>query len=285
LKSLGVVVPPKPEQQAILTFLDRETSRIDRLIIEQRTLIERLKEKRIAIICRAVTKGLNLSAPMKQSGVNWLGVVPVSWTLTKLKKVAEFVGGGTPDTTKSEFWDGGIPWVSSKDMKSEIIRDTEDTISQLGLESSASRIVRPGSVLMVVRSGILRHTIPVAINEVPVSINQDIRAITFNNEMDPRFFMRLVQGLQEELLFAWRKQGATVESLEQDYVSNTIVPVPPIDTQVEIVGYLERVMSDLDQLVAEAESGIELLLEHRSALISAVVTGKVDVRTSMAGTA
>jgi type I restriction enzyme S subunit len=95
----------------------------------------------------------------KPSGVEWLGDVPADWILRKLKFVASFVGGGTPSKDNSQFWDGEIPWVSPKDMKAEIVDDAEEYITAEGLAKSATRLVNSGSVLIVVRSGILKHLI------------------------------------------------------------------------------------------------------------------------------
>src|SRR5689334_6780235 len=111
------------------------------------------------------------------SDMLWSEVAPADWKHQKLKYVARFVGGGTPDKSTPEFWNGDIPWVSPKDMKTDEIFDTEDHITTEGLQSSATNLVQPGAALIVVRSGILRHSIPVAINRVPAAINQDMRAI------------------------------------------------------------------------------------------------------------
>jgi type I restriction enzyme S subunit len=215
----------------------------------------------------------------KHSGVEWLGKVPEHWLLKKLGSIATFRGGGTPAKDKADFWNGDIPWVSPKDMKSESIEKTEDAITEAGLASSSTSLIPPGAVLMVVRSGILKHTIPVAINRIAVTLNQDMKAIV----LDPveglsEFFLRWVQGLNELLLHVWLKQGATVESVEQSYVSSTDFPLPPISEQQDICSFLQVETAKIDQLVKEHHRLIGLLQERRSALISAAVTGKIDVR-------
>ncbi len=108
----------------------------------------------------------------KDSGVEWLGEVPAHWELSRIKAVASFTGGGTPSRENLAFWNGDIPWVSPKDMKVELIEDAEEGITALGLSSSSSELVPIGRVLIVVRSGILKHTIPVATNAVPVALTQ-----------------------------------------------------------------------------------------------------------------
>lgn len=209
----------------------------------------------------------------KDSGVEWLGWVPEHWQLRRLKHMARFSGGGTPTRDNPEFWSGDIPWVSPKDMKSEFIAGAEECITAAGLSGSSSSMVPAERVLMVVRSGILKHTIPVAINSVPVALNQDMKAIWLDsNYLSSRFFMRWVQGLNDDLLNVWLKQGATVESIEQDYLSDTLMPVPPVSERERIVQCLDRETARIDALIEKKTRFIELLREKRQALITHAVT-------------
>lgn len=277
--AVPVPLPPHTEQSTIADFLDRETTKIDDLIAEQQRLIELLKEKRQVVISHAVTKGLNPDVPMKYSGIEWLGKVPGHWGLNKLKYFTSFSGGGTPSRDNPKYWNGDIPWISPKDMKLEKLSSSKEYITELGLESSSTLLLSPGQVLMVVRSGILKHTIPVAINDVSVALNQDMKALNFSDDSCLNsFFLRWVQGLNDVLLFAWAKQGATVESIEQEYLAETIISLPPIEEQNQIIDFLDCETTKIDELIAEAQRAIELLKERRIALISAAVTGRIDVR-------
>jgi type I restriction enzyme S subunit len=218
----------------------------------------------------------------RDSGVEWLGDVPEHWCLRKLKTIASFAGGGTPNRDNLAFWNGGIPWVSPKDMKAEGIYDTEEHITIEALESSAANIRRAGEVLLVVRSGILRHTIPVAINFVSVALNQDMKALAFQSDKClPDFFLRWVQGLNKELLLVWGKQGATVESIEHTFLAETQIPLPPLEEQSAIAAFLDRETAKIDALVEEQRRLIELLKEKRQALISHTVTKGLDSETPM----
>ncbi|MET3578922.1 type I restriction enzyme S subunit [Mesorhizobium robiniae] len=201
----------------------------------------------------------------------WSDRLPPLWTRQKLKYVARFIGGGTPDKSKSEFWNGDIPWVSPKDMKTEEIFDTEDHITPEGLQSSATNLVQPGAALIVVRSGILRHSIPVAINRVPATINQDIRAIVPNDCLRVDYLARLIDGFQAELLRLWSKEGATVESLEYDLVASTEIPVPPMVAQTSIVAFLDRETAGIDALLAAKQRLLELLAEKRRAIVTEAI--------------
>lgn len=267
------------EQQTIAQFLDYETAKIDALIAKQEQLIELLKEKRQAVISHAVTKGLNPDAPMKDSGVEWLGQVPEHWQIAPLKYLCSFTGGGTPSKDNLSFWtDGNIPWVSPKDMKTSRIYKTQDYITETALIESSTQLIKQGALLIVVRSGILQRNIPIAINEVPVTLNQDMKALRFNNKINVNYVENLIIGHVPELLLEWSKEGATVESIEHEYLANTSFPVPPLDEQIQINLELEKFSNIYQTLETKAVTAIELLQERKTALISAAVTGKIDVR-------
>lgn len=218
----------------------------------------------------------------KDSGVDWLGEVPMHWHLHKLKHVAEIVGGGTPSREKLDYWNGDIPWVSPKDMKSEMISSAEECITELGLKSSTTSLQEAGRVLMVIRSGILQHTLPVAINALPVALNQDMKSFSFDeSKCLPEFFLRWVQGLNDDLLLAWANEGATVESINQSLLQNTILPLPDVDEQKAISSFLDVETSKIDGLVSEQRRLIELLKEKRQAVISHAVTKGLNPNAPM----
>ncbi len=283
LENLTVCYPPLQEQQKIANFLDHETAKIDSLIAKQESLIELLKEKRQAVISHAVTKGISSingsQCPMKDSGVKWLGEVPEHWDMTPLKHLCDFSGGGTPTKDNLSYWtNGSVPWVSPKDMKSQRITKTSDYITNRAVAESSTNYVDSGALLMVVRSGILQRTIPVAINDVIVTLNQDMKALKFNQKMAVDFAMHFIVGNEKALLLEWSKEGATVESIEHEYLANGLLPVPPMDEQLSIVQHLCSKMEKFSQLEARTRTGISLLEERKTALISAAVTGKIDVR-------
>jgi len=278
INNFAVAVPTIKEQTQIARFLDHETAKIDALIHEQERLIELLQEKRQAVISHAVTKGLAPGVPMKDSGVEWLGEVPAHWQMIPLKYLCSFSGGGTPAKENLEYWNGEIPWVSPKDMKSLWISASIDRITNIAVAESSTSLVKPNAVLMVVRSGILQRTIPVGINIVDVTLNQDMKALRFFVDGFQRYFVFLIKGFEPSWLLEWRKQGATVESIEQEYLAESLVPVPPIEEADAIVSKMDGIASQYQSLEDEARNSSKLLKERRSVLISAAVTGKIDVR-------
>jgi type I restriction enzyme, S subunit len=218
----------------------------------------------------------------RDTGIEWLGEVPAHWTIPRLRDVSRFSGGGTPARDEPSYWNGDIPWVSAKDMKSEYIHDTEEHITSAGLAGSSAQIVPPGQLLMVVRSGILKHTIPVSVNLVSLAVNQDVKVLQSAPEVcDSRFLMRWVQGFNAPLLLEWSKQGATVESIEHEYLSRTVLPLPPLPEQTAIASFLDRETAKIDALIAEQERLIALLQEKRQAVISHAVTKGLDPNVPM----
>lgn len=218
----------------------------------------------------------------KDSGVEWLGQVPEHWALSKIKDFVTFQGGGTPTRDNLAFWNGTIPWVSPKDMKSDVILSAEECITEAGLRGSSTKLIEPGEVLIVVRSGILQHTVPVAINDVAVALNQDMKALRPDVERClPRFLFHWIKGLNDILLSVWLKQGATVESVEHAYLANTLFPLPAIAEQNRIVQFLDQETGKIDALVAEQERLMELLKEKRQAVISHAVTKGLNPNAPM----
>lgn len=271
-------LPSREEQTAISTYLDKETTRISQLIYEKQNFIDLLKEKRQALISHFVTKGLDDNVPMKDSGVEWIGEVPEHWELRPVKYLCKFMGGGTPSKDELSYWNGDIPWVSPKDMKRFWISDSIDKITEQAIQESSTNIVPEGSVLLVVRSGILQKVIPIGMTTRAVTLNQDMKALSFFRPELALFFAYFVQGGGVNLLLNWRKQGATVESLEHEYIARFPIPTPPVEEARLICAQLDKELTVFDALTSETESSIELLKEHRTALISAAVTGKIDVR-------
>jgi len=163
------------------------------------------------------------------------------WPVVKLSDVATLSSGGTPSKSNPAFWNGDIPWVSPKDMKSNRIEDAEDRITRDAISESAARIVGPDSVLAVVRSGILAHTFPVATIARDISFNQDIKAITpKNGSLLPPYLFWMLKSREAQILRIGVKKGATVHSLSNGYLEALRFPLPRLDEQQRVVGLLNR---------------------------------------------
>lgn len=278
LNSFEIPLPPRTEQDRIVSFLDHETAKIDNLIERQQQMIEFLKEKRQAVISHAVTKGLNPDVPMKDSGVEWLGKIPEDWQLKQIRHLCTSNGGGTPSKSNPKFWVGNIPWVSPKDMKVQYISDAEDHVSEDAVKQSSTKKIPTGSVLIVVRGMILAHSVPVAINTKVVTINQDMKALIPNGNISCDYLHLVLIGLKRILLELTDNSAHGTKCLRTDLFEKMWVPLPSLQQQHTIVSEINKKVIKIDGLIHLQEEAKALLLERRTALISAAVTGKIDVR-------
>lgn len=276
---LEVAVPPLTEQHAISTFLDRETAKIDALIAEQERLVALLSEKRQAVITHAVTKGLDPTVPMKDSGVEWIGEVPADWKVPPLRQLARLESGHTPSRQKPEWWRNcTIPWFTLSDIWQvreegrEVIHETSERVSELGLANSSARLLPEGTVM-------LSRTASVGFAAVmgqPMATSQDFANWVCGPDLSPSFLLRVFQAMTPE--FERLKFGSTHNTIYMPDIAAFRCPAPPRPEQERIVAYLQDELNSIRTLRESSLQAIDLLRERRSALVSAAVTGRVDVR-------
>ena len=279
LGQLPMPFPPKVEQTAIANFLDAETSKIDALVAEQRRLIELLKEKRQAVISHAVTKGLNPNAPMKDSGIEWLGDVPEHWTLTRIKHLADGFMYGTSSDCNQE--DEGTPVLRIPNIKDGYVDFTDLKYANFSTEDEDRYILSENDILVVRTNGN-----PQLVGKSAIFTSQ-CKCIfaSYLIKIQPRpnvvpAYLNLVMNASctREMLTLSARTSAGNYNMNCEGLGRTYVILPPLTEQREILTYLEARVRTFDQLQAEAEKAIELLQERCTALISAAVTGKIDVR-------
>ncbi len=278
IDGLRLSVPPHSEQQAIAAFLDRETARIDALIEKKLRQIELLKEKRQAIITQAVTKGLDPDVPMKDSGVEWLGMVPEHWKSYQVRHLVYMWGGGTPSKSNLSYWDGNIPWVSPKDMKADYISDAQDKITAIAVKESSTKLIPLDSILVVVRGMILIHSVPVALTKTELTINQDMKALVPNKQISCEYLLMLLKGLKDRILSIVDKSAHGTCVLPTEDFMRLLVVIPNLMEQNKIVQDVNCSINHMDSFIEKTNHSIDLLKERRSALITAAVTGQIDVR-------
>ena len=279
-KDLGsemIAVPPTNEQQAIADFLDIQCAKIDSVIADIEKQIDTLQKYKKSMITEAVTKGLDRSVPMKDSGIEWIGEIPKHWNINKTRYLASLCSGATPSKDVYTYWEGNIPWVSSQEVKSDIITDTSLHISEEAIRSCSTKLMPAGTLVMVVRSGILQHTIPVALLGVPATINQDIKAFVFKPEMIPAYYKYYIQGENDALLNVLIKDKTTVESIDNNLLLSLRVMVPPIQEQKDIVNYLDERCSKIDSIISDKQAQLDAIIQHKKSLIYEYVTGKKRV--------
>ncbi len=271
-----IALPPLEDQRAIAAFLDRETAKIDALVAEQRRLVDLLQEKRQAVITRAVTKGLDPDVPMKDSGVEWLGEVPAHWTVARLSRFARVENGSTPAREVLEYWnEGTVPWVSSGEVSQGRITMPTEWISERALAECSLRLLPRGSVIVgLIGQGKTRGS--VALLEIEACINQNIAAILCKEGLEGEYLFFAFQPAYDYLRELGR--GGNQAALNCEILSGFSVPVPPVAEQRQIVEWLERSDEAINSLLETSGLAIDLLMERRAALITAAVTGQIDVR-------
>ncbi|MBK8016314.1 MAG: restriction endonuclease subunit S [Betaproteobacteria bacterium] len=274
-----ITIPPTSEQRLIAGFLDRETAKIDALIAEQEKLIALLTEKRQATISQAVTRGLDPDVPMKDSGVAWVGQVPDHWEIGTIKKWFVTSSGGTPDTARQdEFYAdrGGYPWIRTTDLGNDRLATYEVAITEAAINASACAILPKNSVLVAMYGG--EGTIGKnALLLFESCINQAVCALLPNEDFDSRYVWRFIQFFRPYWMIG-AESSRKDPNISQALIRNAVMLRPPLHEQLAIADYLDVAGAKLDALEQDAERSIALLRERRSALITAGVTGQIDVR-------
>jgi type I restriction enzyme S subunit len=201
--------------------------------------------------------------------------VPKSWRIEKIGDIYDSWGGLTPSKANSKYWGEGVAWVSSKDVKSRRIAASTHTVTRDAIAETGLRVCPPGTVLVVVRSGVLAHTLPVAVTEVPVAINQDLKAFhseePFLNEWLALFLRRSARNL----LASSRRDGTTVQSVQYPLLKNTLIPVPPVEQRQRIVRFLEEARSTQDRIAPRVEDAQALVENYRRAVLVSACAGKL----------
>ena len=202
--------------------------------------------------------------------------LPVDWRWETLHNLGEWSGGGTPSKSNSEFWNQkDIPWVSPKDMKVKNIGASQDYISKAALEKTNLRLVPKGSLLMVTRSGILAHSFPVAINDVPVTVNQDLKVLTLPTDLSEKYLYYALKRYERAILNECSKQGTTVHSIEMPKLMRFTIPIAPPEQQKRIVAKIEELFSHIDAGIEALKKAKQLLKQYRQSVLKAAVTGEL----------
>lgn len=202
--------------------------------------------------------------------------LPAGWCWATLDQLGSWTGGGTPSKANASFWSNGtVPWVSPKDMKTDIIGHTEDKITEDAVENSSTKYVPRASVLMVMRSGILRHSFPVAVTDRVVTLNQDLRALTPFDGIDPAFVSRYLKLATKRVLEECSKDGTTVNSIEVSVLERLPVPLAPLPEQRRINKRIDGLFAEIAEGEAALEEARKGLETFRRALLKAAITGEL----------
>lgn len=281
LASLEIPHPPPSEQVAILGALRREIARIDALIAKKTEFIKLLAKKRQALITHAVTKGLNPKARMKDSGVEWIGEVPEHWMAAPIKYVGRLESGHTPSRSVPAYWENcTVPWFTLADIWQvrkfgrKIITETSEMVSELGLANSSARKLPNGTV-------VLSRTASVgfpAILGCEMATSQDFAAWICGKRLHNEFLYFSLIAMKGELNRLM--MGSTHKTIYMPDIEQFRCPLPPIGEQCQIAAYIQNQIDRFKQLTDKTQLSIDLLKKRRSTLITAAVTGQIDLRES-----
>ncbi|MFH0134499.1 restriction endonuclease subunit S [Variovorax sp. VaC1] len=286
LVRICVPIPPPVDQTTIAVFLDRETAKIDALIAEQEKLITLLAEKRQATISHAVTRGLSPNAPIKDSGVTWLGKVPANWEALALKHLCELLKDGThlPPARVEE----GVPLLSVRNIDESVFGFREDD-SRISADDYAELcrafVPQAGDVLMATVGATLGKVAIVPDGLGRFHIQRSLAIFRTRAALLPQWLFYCISSdaFQRQL---WERVGFSAQpGIYLGTIQSFKMPVPDTEEQRAICAFLDAEVARLDQLKQDSERGVSLLKERRSALIAAAVTGQIDVRGAIAAEA
>lgn len=277
IEALLIPVPPLPEQRAIAAFLDERTARIDALVARKRRLVQLLKEKRQALITRAVTRGLDPKAKMKESGVPWLGVVPEGWGVKPLRSVGTFQNG---ISAGADYFGSGYPFVNYKDVYQwpSLPEQVEGLANSTDIDQERYS-VREGDIFFT-RTSETNEEIGFASTCLRTMEHATfsgflIRVRPHRGLLAPNFSKHFFRSDVHRAFFVKEMNLVTRASLGQELLKRLPVLLPPVNEQVAIAEFLDDRLNRIDDLVTKVEQAVERLQEYRTALISAAVTGKV----------
>lgn len=274
-----IPLPSYKEQTTIANYLDHKTSQLDTLITKKEKLIELLQEERTAIINHAVTKGLDPNVPMKDSGIEWLGEIPQHWEVWKLSHAFNKIGSGTtPESGNPKYHENGIHnWLNTGDLNNGYLDQVTKKVTDQALKDySALKLFPSGAVVIAMYGATIGK---VSIVNCEITVNQAC-CVFYGSDI-----------IRNEFLFYWfiskkehivnLSKGGGQPNISQDILRGIKIPCPNREEQMEIISFIKNQSERVDEIISRVQQEIELLKEYKTALISEVVTGKVDVRNEV----
>lgn len=263
-------MPSMQEQERIVTALNAECLEIDSILDTLSKQVDALERYRTSVIYEAVTKGLNPDVPMKPSGIDWIGGIPEGWSINKIKNVSALRTGRTPDSAEQErYYNGDIDWFTPADLNDAIAYSAQKQIKHVSISDGQAFIVPKNSTLLVGIGATAGKTGYLVVN---ASTNQQITAVIPNSQIEAKllfYIMRAMRKMLRDLALY-----TTLPILNNQYIGNQIVPLPPYNEQVEIAHYLDTRTAAIDSIFETKRKQIDVLKRRRQSLIYEYVTGK-----------
>ena len=267
-------LPPFVEQQAIVAYLDKRCSEIDKAIATQQKRIALLQELKQSIITRAVTQGIHPDVPLKESGVEWIGKVPEHWEVMKTSLLYTNIGSGTtPSNSKQEYYeDDGFCWLQTGDLNDGYITDTSKKISKVAVKDYKLRFYPVGSIVIAMYGATIGK---IGLLKIPTATNQACCVLPYSNKMNEMYAFYVCQIAKSQMLL--EAVGGGQPNISQDIIKKLKLPVPPLCEQQAIAVYLDGRCSEIDKAIATQQKRIALLQELRQSVIKEAITGKIKV--------
>ena len=262
-------VPPLAEQQRIVDRIEYLFAKLDEAKEKAQSVLDSFETRKAAILHKAFTGELTTKWRAEH------GLDMGNWTTRSLKNCGSWYGGGTPSTTHPEYWENGtLLWITSKDMKSDLIEDTLMHTTMLGVENSSANYIEEPAVLFVMRSGILRRTFPVCMVKKPFTVNQDLKALV-PNDIDLEYLFWACKAAEKEILEKCMKSGTTVESINASALQNFLIPVAGKEEQSEIVHILDSLFAKEQQAKEAAEAVLEKIDLLKKSILARAFRGEL----------
>lgn len=273
--ALPTVMPPLETQKRIADFLDEKCGKIDRYIEKQQQVIEKLKAYKQSVITEAVTKGLNPDVRTKDSGIEWIGMIPVHWETPEIKYLVKIASGGTPDRNHPEYWNGNIPWIKTGELQNDIIISAEEYITDEGLNNSSAQIFDVDTIL-VAMYGQGKTRGMTGLLKIPASTNQACAGLTVSSpSIHIQYLWQCLIGAYDAIRA--EAAGSGQPNLSATLIGNFHIALPPVEEQDKIVAHIKNRTAEISSAIEKADSLLNKLIEYKKSLIFEAVTGKLEV--------
>ena len=281
LRVVRYPAPPRETQRAIADYLDRETARLDALVAAKERVLDLLAEKHQSLITRAVTRGLDTSAPLRDSGIPWLGEIPAHWEIWKIGHTASVGNGSTPSRSNPAYWsDGTIPWLNSSVVNQYEVTSADQFVTGTAVRECHLPLVKSGSVLVAI-TGQGKTRGQAVVLSLDATINQHLAYVSPDpSRLDPWFLRWTLLSAYGFLRSISDDAGGTKGALTCEEVANIHVPIPPIGEQRAIAVSVAMGTATLEKLRTAIERTSALLKERRTTLIAAAVTGLINIESA-----
>lgn len=267
-------VPPLDEQLAIVSYLDRVTGEIDKAIEHSERMIDLLNERKQIIIQHAVTKGLDPNVKLKDSGIEWIGMIPEEWEIIKTSYIFHNIGSGTtPSSGSSDYYSNdGTYFLQTGDLNDAVVTSTAKRITQKAINNKGMKLYPEGSLVIAMYGATIGK---LGLLGIKTTVNQACCVLPVSKRMNTKYAFYIFLTAKKDLIL--QSKGGGQPNISQDIIKNERIIVPPLSIQQQIVNYIDRTLLPLDSAITSEQQKITLLRERRQIIINDVVTGKVKV--------